>query len=184
MTWITIASGGSFDLAEPLAVDVKIEDIACALSRINRYTGHTRWPYSVAQHCCIVAEYCPPEFQLEALLHDAAEAYVGDISSPLKTLIPEVRKIEAKIQAVVLEAIAIKYDVTIKSGEECNRIIHEIDQRIRHDERKWVLNPCVRDWDIPGEPLDVEIPEIPYNIAERLFLLDFDRYVTARRAPT
>lgn len=65
---------------------IDIRDIAHSLSHLCRFTGHTNLFYSVAQHCLLVAEKIPggPEEKLAALLHDAAEAYVGDLSSPLK----------------------------------------------------------------------------------------------------
>jgi 5'-nucleotidase len=89
--WIqTHTPGTRFDLAEPRAEDVRIEDIAYALSKLCRFTGHCKRFYSVAQHSIHVAEIVAethPEWALAALLHDAEEAYIGDISSPLKALI-------------------------------------------------------------------------------------------------
>lgn len=64
--------------------DVEIRDIAHSLSLINRFTGHTPKPYSVAQHSFLVSCLCPKEFRLWGLLHDAPEAYISDISRPLK----------------------------------------------------------------------------------------------------
>lgn len=89
--WIqTHTPRGSFDLANPRAEDVRIEDIAYALSNLCRFTGHCNRFYSVAQHSIHVAEIVAetnPEWALAALLHDAEEAYIGDLSSPLKALI-------------------------------------------------------------------------------------------------
>lgn len=63
---------------------VDTTDIAHSLSMQCRFNGHTRHFYSVAQHCYLVADLVPAEHQLAALLHDATEAYVGDLVRPLK----------------------------------------------------------------------------------------------------
>lgn len=84
MTWILTRSGGKFDLANPTADMVAPSDIAHSLSMQCRFNGHTRSYYSVAQHCYLVADLVPAEHQLAALLHDATEAYVGDMVRPLK----------------------------------------------------------------------------------------------------
>jgi len=60
-----------------------IEDIARRLAHINRYNGDVG-TYSVAQHCVLVALMVPPVHRLAALLHDACEAYIGDMTSPVK----------------------------------------------------------------------------------------------------
>lgn len=81
-----------FDLPE--GQTPRIETIAHALSNINRWTGHTIRPFSVAQHSLLVSYLVPPEFALEALLHDATEAYLGDIAAPLKALLPAYQRLE------------------------------------------------------------------------------------------
>lgn len=63
--------------------DIDIRDIAHALACINRFNGHARQPISVAQHSVFVSELCPSA-RLQALLHDASEAYLGDVTRWLK----------------------------------------------------------------------------------------------------
>lgn len=84
MTWILTRAGLKFDLLQPTAAMVDPSDIAHSLSMQCRFNGHTRSFYSVAQHCLLVADLVPIEHQLAALLHDATEAYVGDMVRPLK----------------------------------------------------------------------------------------------------
>ncbi|MGF6692685.1 hypothetical protein M2318_002757 [Metapseudomonas resinovorans] len=84
MTWIVTRSGRKFDLARPTADMVDPTDITHSLSMQCRFNGHTARFYSVAQHCYLVSDLVPAEHQLAALLHDATEAYVGDMVRPLK----------------------------------------------------------------------------------------------------
>lgn len=78
---IVLANGEKHYIGKPFTPNIKT--IAKALSNINRYTGHVG-QYSVAQHCVLVARQLPDELKLSGLLHDAPEAYIGDIASPLK----------------------------------------------------------------------------------------------------
>lgn len=86
MTWILTYTGRAFDLAAPRADLISTVDIAHSLSMICRFGGHPRRHYSVAQHSLLVAGIVPPEHQLIALLHDATEAYVGDMVRPIKLM--------------------------------------------------------------------------------------------------
>jgi len=84
MNWILTHTGKRFDLFEPDADMIDPRDISHSLAHLCRFNGHTREFYSVAQHSCIVAELVPEEHKLTALLHDAPEAYLGDMTKPLK----------------------------------------------------------------------------------------------------
>ena len=77
-------SGTQFDALSPKAKDVHLVDIAHALSNICRFNGHTTEFYSVAQHSVYVMKCCSYDNKLHALLHNASEAYLSDIISPLK----------------------------------------------------------------------------------------------------
>lgn len=100
-------SGRVISLLDPVPEGVNIHDIATALSRLCRYTGHSRLFYSVAEHSCRVSDLLPDDLKLAGLLHDATEAYIGDMTSPLKRLLPEYRAIEA----VFWTAIANKFNL-------------------------------------------------------------------------
>jgi hypothetical protein len=121
MTWIETYSGKKFDLLDPTPDQVDLRDIAHALARINRFTGHTSPVISVAEHSlwvhALVLREHPedPLLLAHALLHDAAEACVGDVSAPLKLAMREKHgsgltwfdTIELEVQAVILEALGL-----------------------------------------------------------------------------
>jgi 5'-deoxynucleotidase YfbR-like HD superfamily hydrolase len=97
---ILLSDGRFFDLANPDGV-VSIEVIARSLSRLCRFTGHMKPEvehYSVAQHSVLVSRLVPPKFARQGLLHDIAEALLGDVSAPLKRLLPDYRAIEHKVE--------------------------------------------------------------------------------------
>lgn len=96
------------DLLNPRVGDINITDIAHALSHICRFVGHCDQFYSVAQHSIHVSKELPKEYALWGLLHDAAEAYIGDISQPLKRALGE--KIHT-IENRILKCVAEKYNL-------------------------------------------------------------------------
>jgi len=102
---IATYNGNVISLLTPDPADVDIGDIAHSLSQINRYTGHTSRPYSVAAHSIIAAKHWGHIDPLAALLHDSAEAYIGDVASPLKRLLSAGYTRLASIEDRHLEAI-------------------------------------------------------------------------------
>src|SRR5438477_8188248 len=90
---IMLQSGAWFDFRAPASSNFTIEDVAHGLANICRYAGQCRRFYSVAEHSILVSETALG-FELEALLHDAAEAFMGDITRPLKQILPQYKKIE------------------------------------------------------------------------------------------
>jgi hypothetical protein len=84
---IETISGGPFDYTKP---QIRVDDVAHGLSNVCRFAGHTSRFYSVAEHSVLVAsivEQSAPEHALAALWHDAHEAYMGDLPTPLKALV-------------------------------------------------------------------------------------------------
>lgn len=105
---IHTATGRRFNLMLPDPKDVSIGDIAHSLARQCRFNGHTDCFYSVAQHSVLVARLVPQEHRLAALLHDAAEAYTGDIIRPVKNIIGNRwRTIEEPIERAICVAMGI-----------------------------------------------------------------------------
>lgn len=82
--WIRTYSGARYYPAAPRPEDVRIVDIAHHLSMLCRFTGAVRRFYSVAEHSVLVSRMVHPDLAFQALMHDATEAYINDIASPLK----------------------------------------------------------------------------------------------------
>jgi len=117
--WTMTHSGIRFNLENPRPEDILIEDIAHALARINRYNGHHNFEhYSVAQHSVHVSEVISGKHKLAGLLHDASEAYLQDIISPLKYLLREVYlPLEERCMRVIYSKFGIDYDDQLMQQE-------------------------------------------------------------------
>lgn len=133
----------------PTPEQIVIEDIARALSLQCRFLGHLPTHYSVAQHAIFVSCACAPEDALWGLLHDASEAYLGDVPSPLKRL-PQwaaYRAVEAALQA----AIYARFGLTgpePPSVHEADRLLLTLEEaQIRAAEPPAVIQGLrVRPW--------------------------------------
>lgn len=95
-----------------------IETIAFSLAHINRYTGHAG-TYSVATHSVLVAKMLPDHLKLAGLLHDASEAFLGDVSAPLKAIIgPEYSRLEKRYQILLGAYYGVDlFDKAIKEAD-------------------------------------------------------------------
>ena len=113
--WIRTGVGRHFTYDPVDPKQISIRDIAHALSHICRFNGHTNRFYSVAQHSLLVVQKMPgsPREKLAALLHDAAEAYVCDIPSPMKPFLGEpYRELHDRVQ----DAIFTKFGIVFQPG--------------------------------------------------------------------
>jgi hypothetical protein len=97
------------DLCAPHSADIDVRDIAHALSLTNRFGGHTNEPYSVAAHSCHVSRLVPQRWALHALLHDAAEAYLGDLVKPLKHLVSGFAALEMEVDGAIAERFGLHW---------------------------------------------------------------------------
>lgn len=168
--WIQTYSGLSFDLENPDPNTVDIKDIAHALSLICRFTGHVKHHYSVAQHSVLVSRQLPQRLRFQGLMHDAHEAYVGDVSAPLKRCrgMEGYRAIENKAWIVVATKFMLphKLDPSVK----------EADLRMCVTEKK-MLGKASKPWDLQVKPYKINIIPWPAENAEQIFLDTFRRLV-------
>jgi hypothetical protein len=123
---MTTATGRAFWPADPRPEDVFIEDIAPMLSRQCRFNGAMRSDveiYTVAQHCCLVSDHLPDELKLEGLLHDAAEAYTGDLIKPIKLMLPGWKAIERDVERAVRNRFNLPPTMTPAVKEQDRRAV-------------------------------------------------------------
>ena len=101
-------TGKYVDVFAPTADMICIEDIAHALSNTPRFGGHLKYFYSVAQHSLSCAK-CMDDYKLEALLHDASEAYLTDMPSPIKKRMSQYKEVEDGLMKVIAEKFGFQY---------------------------------------------------------------------------
>ena len=106
-TYTQTFSGGIICPQDPIGDEIKIEDIAHALSQQPRFGGHLREFFSVAQHCILVSHYCARRDALWGLLHDASEAYIADICRPVKKGLIGYKEAEDKLMAAVCQKFGL-----------------------------------------------------------------------------
>lgn len=163
---ILLASGNYFDFLAPEQSTFTIEDIAHGLSNVCRFSGHCRRFYSVAQHSVIVSRIVPPEDAYAGLMHDAAEAFVGDVAKPLKDLLPDYRKIEKAVEAVVLARFGVPQPMP-PSVKEADVLMLATEQRELMENRDAWSHTHGR------EPLDIDILPLTPAMAKAAFLARF-----------
>lgn len=104
---IMTVSGRYFDYLTPDTSELSVQDIAHGLSHICRFGGHVREFFSVSQHSVLASYLVPEGDALAALFHDAAEAVLGDVPTPLKRLLPDYAAIEARVEAAIFAKLGI-----------------------------------------------------------------------------
>lgn len=150
--WMQVASGGKFFPLDPRPEEVEIDDIANGLALTCRYGGQgciTKF-YSVAEHSMLMAEYAldlqgmwikdRERLALAALMHDAAEAYAGDMVVAMKHSLTDFSQIENNIQWIILE----KYNLWEDSLKWAD-VVKQLDHRIVVNEKAVLFHPT-QEW--------------------------------------
>jgi hypothetical protein len=109
MSWILTYTGKKFNPAQCRQGDLDVTDIAHSLSLQTRFNGHCTSFYSVAEHCVRVSKILDREFAMWGLLHDAAEAYLGDLPRPVKKQFPAFQDMEEELLRVVSKKFGLAW---------------------------------------------------------------------------
>lgn len=153
-------TGKLVDLANFTEADVRLPDIAHALSLINRYTGHTITPYSVAQHSVMVSQLCEPKDAAWGLLHDASEAYLGDVARPLKAMLPDYVALERHVQQTIGRHFGLSWPIPAAVKVADNRALMA---------EKRVLLSVDHDWGIEADPVVWPVRQYGWQQAKEMF---------------
>lgn len=164
--WIQTYSSKRFNVLHPRPEDILLRDIVHSLSMICRFNGHISGsiPYTVAQHCVLVSDICGEELKLCGLMHDFSEAYIMDISAPIKRMpmFDEYRKMEANIQNMIYEKFGWK-------GPE-HPDVKKADLILLATEARDLMSPLHPDWKLTVTPLPFKIVPLNSGDAEALLL--------------
>ena len=179
--WIITYTGKKFYHLDPKPEMVCIEDIAHALSQTCRWTGHTRFHYSVAQHSVYASLICPPEFALDCLMHDASEAYLGDMNRPLKHFTaagPAYREIEEKVEEVIFKKFGVRFPLP--------EVVKEADTQMLYAEKSQLMNVTeatkyeARKWNRDETEANIRVEKWTPRRAEKMFLRRFKELIGAQ----
>lgn len=164
-----------FMLLNPTLDSICIEDVAHSLSMICRFGGHVKNFYSVGQHSIFVSDQCPDEFKLEGLLHDATEAYYGDMVRPLKISMPNYRELEDKLH------LLINKKFKLKNNKKSRKIVKHYDNVAMLTEKrdlKFGVKVDTLHYQLPIKKLK----PMSAKKVERLFLDKFEELSNARKS--
>lgn len=172
-TWIETHTGRRFDIMEPAAHMIDVRDIAWALTNINRFNGHTTRPWSVARHTELVADIAVtlcadmgvdeaqmPMVAAHAYLHDAHEAYIGDIVSPLKTAMRKRGMPLWPIVDPIDQAIRDHFGLPKPAGEIL-AMVHDADLIALAVEKRDLLSDLPWEQKLPAAPDRFTIADYP-----------------------
>lgn len=164
--WFLTFTGKKFYPIDPSPDDICIEDIAHALAHVCRFGGHCGGFYSVAQHSVLVSQICK-QATFQGLMHDATEAYVGDMVRPLKLQLPDYQIVEDRVWEAICEQFVI--------AKTMHSEVKFADNVALNTERRDLFNcDTYGDWNLQDyPPLPERIEILPPFLAKEFFL---DRY--------
>lgn len=164
---ILLQSGNYFNFLDPEGSSFTIEDIAHGLGMTSRFGGQCKRFYSVAEHSICASFHVAPEFAFAALMHDAAEAFIGDIPRPLKSLLLDYQRLERDIETAVLG----RFDLTLPLPAE----VKSIDLVMLATEQRQILDNYDEWAPIRGVvPLPIVLPCWTPQEAKAQFMHRFD----------
>lgn len=148
--WILTYCGVKFYPLDPRAEDVRVEDIAHALSNICRFTGHTTQFYSVAEHCVRASRLVGGDrwAKLYTILHDASEAYLCDVARPIKPHLAGYRELEEKLQHVIHQALM---PVGAPPARDYHHLVKHVDTVMLCTEGQQLTTTKCKGWDFHTE---------------------------------
>ncbi len=181
MSTITTYTGRCFDPVHAVAEDIRAQDIAHALSLMCRANGHFPHFYSVAQHCVNCAQEAAARgysrrVQLACLLHDASEAYLSDITRPVKEWLPYYREVEHTLQSLIYGLW-----ITPALTDEELRCVAAVDDALLYHEFKEISHRLVSDIE-PPLSAQLSFSCVPFEKTEEEFLQLFERLVAGRKS--
>jgi uncharacterized protein len=166
--WLQTYTGRQFWPLDARPEEIDILDIAHALSCQGRFAGHTRAFYSVAQHSVEVSIHCAPTDALWGLLHDASEAYLVDLPTPIKH--DPGMQTYRYAERWLMEAICQAFGLPLTMPESVTRA----DRRMLATEQVQLIGPQVQPWQEMPEPLNICLLSLSPVQAELAFLSRFE----------
>ena len=180
--WIQTFSGRKFWPLDPRPEEIHVYDVAHALSNLCRFTGHVKSFYSVAQHSVLVSRQVPPDLAMAGLLHDAAEAYLGDHTRPVKAyllfksnplrdrILPwEFGEVEERLLGAIGQAFGVNpHEFACAAVKNADEVL------LKTEARDLMAVPPEWRWGKGVTALRDAIAPLPPDAAEQLFL---HRYV-------
>lgn len=169
LPWAQSFTGKEINLVIPDPASIDAQDIALGLSRINRFCGHTTsaYPWSVALHSLLAENLIPANedaamFRLAVLIHDAHEAYTGDITTPLKKALAyfhgghhaeaALHALQAELDRAIYRAVGLPLELVDKADWQAD--IKVYDRLALAHEKHFFMAPEPKSWG--------ELPEVPY----------------------